>query len=133
MLGRVFDIKRFAIHDGPGIRSTVFFTGCPLRCAWCHNTEAFALLEPGRDEAGTVVTAAVEMVMVVGAVVVTARAAAAAPGAGAGGAGAGRRGARKRAGATSPGARRAGWPLGPRPRGGAEVDGAAFGGGGKSS
>lgn len=39
--GRVFDIKRFSTHDGPGIRSTVFFTGCPLRCAWCHNPEAF--------------------------------------------------------------------------------------------
>lgn len=37
--GRVFDIKRFAIHDGPGIRTTVFFQGCPLRCIWCHNPE----------------------------------------------------------------------------------------------
>jgi pyruvate formate lyase activating enzyme len=46
--GRVFDIKRFSTHDGPGIRSTVFFTGCPLRCAWCHNPEAFAL-HPLRD------------------------------------------------------------------------------------
>ena len=46
LLGRTFDIKRFAIHDGPGIRSTVFFTGCPLRCAWCHNPEAFVLDEP---------------------------------------------------------------------------------------
>lgn len=45
--GQTFDIKRFAIHDGPGIRSTVFFTGCPLRCAWCHNPEAFALGEAG--------------------------------------------------------------------------------------
>lgn len=52
LLGRAFDIKRFAIHDGPGIRSTVFFTGCPLRCAWCHNPEAFVLGEPGRDESG---------------------------------------------------------------------------------
>jgi pyruvate formate lyase activating enzyme len=32
--GIIFDIKKFAVHDGPGIRSTVFFKGCPLRCAW---------------------------------------------------------------------------------------------------
>ncbi len=38
--GRVFDIKRFAVHDGPGIRTTVFLKGCSLRCAWCHNPEA---------------------------------------------------------------------------------------------
>lgn len=37
--GIVFDIKRFAIHDGPGIRTTVFMKGCPLRCLWCHNPE----------------------------------------------------------------------------------------------
>lgn len=37
--GRIFDIKRFAIHDGPGIRTTVFMKGCPLRCKWCHNPE----------------------------------------------------------------------------------------------
>jgi pyruvate formate lyase activating enzyme len=35
----IFDIKRFAIHDGPGIRTTVFFKGCPLHCLWCHNPE----------------------------------------------------------------------------------------------
>lgn len=35
----VFDIKKYAVHDGPGIRTTVFFKGCPLRCAWCHNPE----------------------------------------------------------------------------------------------
>lgn len=39
-VGDVFDIKRFAIHDGPGIRTTVFFSGCPLECWWCHNPEA---------------------------------------------------------------------------------------------
>ena len=37
--GTVFDIKRYAIHDGPGIRTTVFLKGCPLRCPWCHNPE----------------------------------------------------------------------------------------------
>jgi pyruvate formate lyase activating enzyme len=40
--GIVFDIKRFSIHDGPGIRTTVFFKGCPLRCWWCHNPEGLA-------------------------------------------------------------------------------------------
>ena len=35
----IFDIKKFAIHDGPGIRTTVFFKGCPLDCWWCHNPE----------------------------------------------------------------------------------------------
>lgn len=37
--GRIFDIKRFSIHDGDGIRTTVFFKGCPLRCVWCQNPE----------------------------------------------------------------------------------------------
>ena len=37
--GIIFDIKRFAVHDGPGIRTTVFFKGCPLSCQWCHNPE----------------------------------------------------------------------------------------------
>ncbi len=36
----IFDIKRYAINDGPGIRLTVFFKGCPLRCRWCHNPES---------------------------------------------------------------------------------------------
>jgi pyruvate formate lyase activating enzyme len=39
---RVFDVQRFSIHDGPGIRTTVFLEGCPLRCAWCQNPEAFS-------------------------------------------------------------------------------------------
>ena len=38
--GLIFDIKRFALHDGPGIRTTVFFKGCPLRCLWCQNPES---------------------------------------------------------------------------------------------
>ncbi|MCK4930563.1 MAG: 4Fe-4S dicluster domain-containing protein, partial [Candidatus Aminicenantes bacterium] len=37
--GIIFDIKRYAVHDGPGIRTTVFFKGCPLNCQWCHNPE----------------------------------------------------------------------------------------------
>ena len=39
MIGTIFDIKEMAVHDGPGIRTTVFFKGCPLRCRWCHNPE----------------------------------------------------------------------------------------------
>ncbi len=38
--GIVFDIKKYAIHDGAGIRTTVFFKGCPMRCWWCHNPES---------------------------------------------------------------------------------------------
>lgn len=38
----IFDIKRFAVHDGPGIRTTIFMKGCPLRCWWCHNPESQA-------------------------------------------------------------------------------------------
>lgn len=40
--GIVFDIKEFAVFDGPGVRTTVFMKGCPLRCAWCHNPEGLS-------------------------------------------------------------------------------------------
>jgi pyruvate formate lyase activating enzyme len=40
--GLIFDIKRYAINDGPGIRLTVFFKGCPLACTWCHNPESIS-------------------------------------------------------------------------------------------
>jgi pyruvate formate lyase activating enzyme len=40
--GIVFDIREFTVHDGPGIRTTVFMKGCPLRCAWCHNPEGMS-------------------------------------------------------------------------------------------
>lgn len=41
MTGTIFDIKEMSVHDGPGIRTTVFLKGCPLRCKWCHNPEGF--------------------------------------------------------------------------------------------
>ena len=44
--GRIFDIKRYAIHDGPGIRTTVFMKGCPLSCQWCHNPEGLFVAPP---------------------------------------------------------------------------------------
>jgi pyruvate formate lyase activating enzyme len=40
--GRVFDVQRYSLQDGPGIRTTVFLKGCPARCAWCHNPESQA-------------------------------------------------------------------------------------------
>lgn len=42
--GIIFDIKKFAVHDGPGIRTTVFLKGCPLSCKWCHNPESLSVL-----------------------------------------------------------------------------------------
>ena len=38
--GLIFNVQRFSLHDGPGVRSTVFMKGCPLHCAWCHNPES---------------------------------------------------------------------------------------------
>ena len=43
-LALLFDIKRYALHDGPGIRTTLFLKGCPLRCVWCHNPESWSPL-----------------------------------------------------------------------------------------
>jgi len=40
MKGLIFDIRHYAVHDGPGIRTTVFMKGCPLACHWCHNPES---------------------------------------------------------------------------------------------
>ncbi len=40
--GTIFDVRELTVHDGPGIRTTVFFKGCPLRCAWCHNPEGMS-------------------------------------------------------------------------------------------
>ncbi|MBQ1332148.1 MAG: 4Fe-4S cluster-binding domain-containing protein, partial [Lachnospiraceae bacterium] len=40
--GRVYDIQPFSVHDGPGVRTTIFLKGCPLRCPWCHSPESQA-------------------------------------------------------------------------------------------
>jgi pyruvate formate lyase activating enzyme len=42
--GTIFDIKKYSINDGPGIRTTVFFSGCPLSCLWCHNPESLSFV-----------------------------------------------------------------------------------------
>lgn len=52
--GKLFNIQKFSIHDGPGIRTTVFFAGCPLRCGWCSNPESqsrYAALAGAIDDA----------------------------------------------------------------------------------
>ena len=60
----IFNVMRFAVHDGPGIRTTVFFKGCPLACQWCHNPESQSprpqqLASPaGTRQAGTEYTSA---------------------------------------------------------------------------
>ena len=50
MKGFIFDIKKYSINDGPGIRTTVFFKGCPLRCWWCHNPESQRILPEEHPE-----------------------------------------------------------------------------------
>ena len=49
LTGMIFDIREFTVHDGPGLRTTVFLKGCPLRCSWCHNPEGLTP-EPQRIE-----------------------------------------------------------------------------------
>lgn len=44
MIGTIFNIQHFSIHDGPGIRTVLFFKGCNLRCYWCHNPESLTML-----------------------------------------------------------------------------------------
>jgi len=52
LLGRIFNLQRFSLQDGPGLRTTVFLKGCPLACAWCHNPESQKLeAEVMTDEA----------------------------------------------------------------------------------
>jgi len=45
--GYIFNLKKYAVHDGPGIRTTVFMQGCPLDCWWCHNPESRHMMRPG--------------------------------------------------------------------------------------
>jgi len=52
--GCIFDIKRFALHDGPGIRTTAFLFGCPLNCRWCQNPEGLQKINHHSDHRGAV-------------------------------------------------------------------------------
>jgi len=49
-IGYIFNIQRYAIHDGPGIRITIFFQGCPLRCWWCHTPEGMRIVSPPNEK-----------------------------------------------------------------------------------
>lgn len=54
LTGRIFNIQRFSVNDGPGIRTTVFLQGCPLKCPWCHNPESQAVEAVESDEKAAV-------------------------------------------------------------------------------
>ncbi|MBU2649802.1 MAG: glycyl-radical enzyme activating protein [Bacteroidetes bacterium] len=54
MKGLVFDIKHFAIHDGPGLRTTVFLKGCPMKCLWCHNPESQKMIPEEHEKLLTI-------------------------------------------------------------------------------
>ena len=54
--GRIFDIQRFSVHDGPGIRTIVFLKGCVLRCKWCCNPESQSYEIQQMNLGGTVKT-----------------------------------------------------------------------------
>jgi pyruvate formate lyase activating enzyme len=54
--GRIFDIQRFSVHDGPGVRTIVFLKGCPLRCRWCCNPESQSYEIEKMTQNGTVKT-----------------------------------------------------------------------------
>ncbi len=58
----VLNIQRTCVHDGPGLRTTVFFRGCPMRCSWCHNPEAQAFVSPSADSAFKPVAEIMEVV-----------------------------------------------------------------------
>jgi len=62
--GIIFDIKRFALHDGDGTRTTIFFKGCPLHCTWCHNPESQEKL-PGTTATGQAIGRRVKVFEVV--------------------------------------------------------------------
>jgi pyruvate formate lyase activating enzyme len=49
-VGTIFSIEEFAVHDGPGIRTTIFLKGCPLRCTWCHNPEGISPIPQYMDK-----------------------------------------------------------------------------------